>query len=181
MQLKVLECLHEIGYIYGNNFALSNVALNSKHDKVSLFSFERCMPYKDTNTGTHLKQERLQFFAGDAKFSSVQQMKMITASRRDDLINLMNMMIYFRTMDLPWCDYLFCMPVDSAEKTFKMVLQKKEQYTLPYLVKMYGLSPEFSEIAILIEQMKFQDYPNYSRISRLLSDVIKRQSEGPSG
>lgn len=62
-------------------------------------------------------------------------MRMITSSRRDDLINLMQMLIYFRTMDLPWCDYLFCMPVDSAEKTFKMVLYKKERFTLLSLTK----------------------------------------------
>lgn len=173
----MLECLHEIGYIYGNNFALSNVALNAKHDKVSLLSFERCQPYKDTNTGAHLKMERLPFFAGDAKFSSVQQMKMVTASRRDDLINLMHMLIYFRTMDLPWCDYLFCMPVDSAEKTFKIVLNKKEQYSLSSLVKIYGLGPEFTEIAQLVEGMKFEDYPNYSRISRLFKNSLQRHTE----
>jgi hypothetical protein len=68
----VLECLHEIGFIYGNNFALSNVVLNSRHEKVSLFSFERVMPYKDILKGTHNSMTRLQFFAGDAKFASTQ-------------------------------------------------------------------------------------------------------------
>lgn len=116
--------------MYGNNFSLSNVVLNSKHDTVSLFSFERCIQYKDMMKGTHKPMERLKFFAGDAKFASVQQMRMYTSSRRDDLINMMQMLIYYKTMDLPWCDYLFCMPVDSHEKTFRMVLQKKEQYTL---------------------------------------------------
>ena len=51
--MRVLECLHEIGYVYGNNFALSNVVLNSRHDHVSLFSFERATCYKDTLKGTH--------------------------------------------------------------------------------------------------------------------------------
>lgn len=147
----MLECIHEIGYIYGNNFALSNIVLNAKHDKVSLFSFERCTPYKDVLKGKHNPMTRLQYFAGDAKFSSVQQMKMLSSSRRDDLINLMQMLIYFRTMDLPWCDYLFCMPVDSAEKTFKIILAKKEQYDLVSLAKQYGLSEDFLEICSLVD------------------------------
>lgn len=67
----MLECLHEIGYLYGNNFALSNLVLNSKQDKVSLFSFERAVPYKDVVKGTHNSQQRLPFFAGDAKFASI--------------------------------------------------------------------------------------------------------------
>ena len=49
-------------------------------------------------------------------------MKMHSSSRRDDIINLVNMLIYYKTMDLPWCDYLYCMPCESPERTFKMVL-----------------------------------------------------------
>ena len=94
---------------------------------------------------------KLPFFTGDAKFASVQQMKMQTPSRRDDILNLMYMLIYFKTMDLPWCDYLFCMPCDSAEKTFKMVLQKKEQFALEQLAALYEFGPEFQQICSIVD------------------------------
>lgn len=61
------------------------------------------------------------------------------SSRKDDLTNLFYLLVYLRTMDLPWCDYLFCMPCDSQQKTFKMVLAKKEEMTLGKLAKQYGL------------------------------------------
>ena len=94
----MLECLHELGYIYiyGNNFSLTNIMLNSRHDRVSLFSFERCIPYKDVLSGTHRPRERLSCFSGDARFASVNKMRMLTSSRRDDMINLIQMLIYFR-------------------------------------------------------------------------------------
>jgi len=50
------------------------------------------------------------------------------------------MMIYFKTMDLPWCDYLYCMPCESPEKTFKMVLYMKEKYSLTQLAEQVGFS-----------------------------------------
>lgn len=59
------------------------------------------------------------------------QMKMWTpSSRKDDLINIYYILIFLKNLDLPWCDYLFCMPVDSHQKTFKMVLNKKEEYAM---------------------------------------------------
>jgi len=66
-----LESLHEIGYVYNNNFSLTNIVLNNKHDRVSLFSFERCMPYIDKITKHHLPRTQVPFFSGDAKFSSI--------------------------------------------------------------------------------------------------------------
>lgn len=52
------------------------------------------------------------------------------SSRKDDLINIYYILIFLKNLDLPWCDYLFCMPVDSHQKTFKMVLNKKEEYAM---------------------------------------------------
>ena len=100
---------------------------------------------------------------------------MMTSSRRDDIVNLMYMLIYFKQMDLPWCDFLFCMPCDSAEKTFKMVLQKKEQYTLEYLAKSYQFSPAFIELASMVDALRYEEYPNYERMHRILESIVCSQ------
>eukprot|EP00347_Sterkiella_histriomuscorum_P021417 403334049 len=171
--LKGLECLHDSGYVYGNNFSLSNLILNEREDQLSLFSYERCQEYRDPQTLEHYKQKRGSTFSGDAKFASINQMKMYTPStRRDDLINLFYLMVYLRTMDLPWCDYLFCMPCSSHQKTFKMVLQKKEDMTLSKLTRQYQLPSQFMEIAKLIENLKIDQYPNYILINNLLQEVV---------
>ena len=56
-------------------------------------------------------------------------------------------------MDLPWCDYLFCMPCDSHQKTFKMVLNKKEETTLTKLSKQYNMPREFQDFASFVDLM----------------------------
>lgn len=117
--------------------------------------------------------QKLDCFSGDAKFASVQQMKMLSASRRDDCINLMYLLIYFKTMDLPWCDFLFCMPCDSPEMTYKMVLSQKEQFSLTELAKQTEFSDEFQDLCKLIDNLSFEGYPNYQRITKILSGIVE--------
>lgn len=92
------------------------------------------------------------------------------------MINLLQMLIYFKQMDLPWNDFLNCMPVNSNEKTFRMVMQKKEQCNLTQLAKLYGMGPEFTEAAGLVDQLGYEDYPNYTRIRKLLRQVVDREN-----
>jgi hypothetical protein len=167
-----MECVHEIGYIMCNNFSLSNIVLSAKHDKVAFLSLDRCIPYKDLPRDEHHPLKRVNMFQGDVKFASIYQMKMYSSSRRDDLINWMYVLIYLRQMDLPWIDYLTCMPVSSAQMTFQMALQSKEEYTLEQLALKYGLDPPFVEIASMVDKLGFAQYPNYQKMGKLLRQVI---------
>ncbi len=56
-------------------------------------------------------------------------------TRKDDLINWMYIMIFLKNMELPWCDYLYCMPCESHYETFKLVILKKEEQGLSKLAK----------------------------------------------
>ena len=64
-------------------------------------------------------------------------------------------------MDLPWCDFLFCMPCSSHEKTYTLILQKKKELKLHELAKINEFSPEFIEIVNHIEDLQFDETPNY--------------------
>lgn len=172
--MRVLELLHDVGYVYCNNFALSNIVLNTRHEQASLFSFERCTSYINRETGEHLKNEKLPYFSGDVKFASINQMQMHSSSRRDDLINLLSMLIYFKQMDLPWCDYLFCMPTTSHEQTYNLILEKKQQISLYELAKQCQFSTEFLELVTDIENLEFAETPKYALYNSLLKRTIER-------
>ena len=88
-------------------------------------------------------------------------MLMNTSSRKDDLINLISVLIYFKNMDLPWCDFLFCMPCSSQEKTYNLILKKKKELKLQELAQINNFSSEFIQIVKDIEGLKFEDTPNY--------------------
>jgi len=69
--LGILEILHDAGYAYGNNFSLSNVVFEEYGERASLFSFERCLRFKDIDSDECIPQKRATHFSGDAKFASV--------------------------------------------------------------------------------------------------------------
>jgi uncharacterized membrane protein len=64
------------------------------------------------------------------------------------------------------------MPYDYPEKTFKIVIQKKEQYTLHELAKQAGFSTEFLGVAKQVDGMKYEDYTNYDKIKSLFRKMI---------
>ena len=64
-------------------------------------------------------------------------------------------------MDLPWCDYLFCMPCDSQEKTFSLVLHLKEKRKLHDLADELKFSDEFISVVQYIEALKYEECPKY--------------------
>ncbi len=80
-------------------------------------------------------------------------------------------------MELPWCDYLNCMPTNSSEKLFYLIFKKKQGFSMKTLADRYQMSRQFGEIAFIIDNMHTTAYPNYSRINRLLREVLEQQSE----
>ena len=117
-----------------------------------------------------------QYFTGDAKFASISQMMVDgPSSRKDDLINLLYLMIYLRAIELPWCDFLQCMPCDSHEKIFQMVLETKNIYDFERLLKRYKMPKEFNQIASLIENLEHFEFPCYSKIKGLLMAVVNKE------
>ncbi|CDW78187.1 UNKNOWN [Stylonychia lemnae] len=147
-----------------------------EYNFVENLTYERCQEYIDIKSSCHFVQQRGKQFSGDAKFASISQMKMNSPStRKDDLINMFYMLVYLTNLDLPWCDYLFCMPCNSQQKTFRMVLQKKQETTLSKLAKLYQLPEEFQIIGNEIELMKFNSYPNYTMIQKHFKAIIDKE------
>lgn len=59
-----------------------------------------------------------------------------------------------------------------------MVLDKKEETTLSKLAKLYEMPKEFLVIAVEIELLKSNDYPNYSIIAKNLQAIIDATKPG---
>jgi hypothetical protein len=75
-------------------------------------------------------------------------MKAKSTSRADDFINLFYLLVYLYKMDLPWLDYLICMPNDSIKTTFKMIFSMKKEFDLVQLSS--GMPEGFTKIASII-------------------------------
>ena len=107
--LSILEVIHESGFLY-NDLKLHNILIDYhvnvenqfdepksnifKNIDLKLVDFGLATRWLDPETGYHIEPSDTESFRGNIYFSSVNQLKYKTASRRDDLHSLVYLMIY---------------------------------------------------------------------------------------
>ena len=100
--------MHGSGFVY-NDLKLDNFLfdlgvdskqLNNSEEnffekhKINIIDFGYATPYLNSETNEHFEKKRLDTFRGNMEFSSLNQMKFYSTSRRDDLISLFYLMVY---------------------------------------------------------------------------------------
>jgi serine/threonine protein kinase len=104
--LDCVEALHSVGYIHGDlKFQNVLTSLNPDLDRVFLIDFGLSYKYL-TPEGGHIEKVKRGHFSGNFLFSSLNQCRTYTVSRRDDIESLLYMLIFMlNKYYLPWCDY----------------------------------------------------------------------------
>ena len=140
--LNILEVIHESGFVY-NDLKLQNILVDYhvnvenqfddpysnifKNIDLKLVDYGLATSWVDPRTGCHIEPCKTKLFRGNMYFSSVNQLKYKTASRRDDLHSLAYLMIYLLNggvieefdyvfqLDIPFekLKILFCKPSKS--------------------------------------------------------------------
>lgn len=112
--LDQLRMIHEAGYVH-NDLKLDNVVLpNAPHVedlqdlnkiaplKLLIIDYGFATSYVDRMTGQHVEQREELTFSGNIMLASANKLKMMTSSRRDDLISLCYMLVYLMDDNLTY-------------------------------------------------------------------------------
>ena len=107
--VNILEKVHQAGLIF-NDLKLDNLLLDFDADvkqlkkdantdifasnNINIIDFGFATPYLKEDGTTHVKKSKLDYFRGNMMFSSVNQLKFHTTSRRDDLISVFYILVY---------------------------------------------------------------------------------------
>ena len=107
--LNILEKVHRAGFIF-NDLKLDNLLLDFDADvkqlkkdvdtdifstnNINIIDFGFATPFLKEDGTTHVKKSMVDYFRGNLIFSSMNQLKFHTTSRRDDLISVFYILVY---------------------------------------------------------------------------------------
>ena len=134
---------------------------------IYIIDFGLCKKYRSSKTGKHILPKVDKNFFGNIKFSSSNVIKGKEYSRRDDIISLGYMLIYFIKKGLPW-DYTYKAKI-TASKLFELTYLK-DTNACGNLFN--GLPSEFKEFIKYAKTLKFEEEPNYSYLRSILNKII---------
>ena len=180
--IKEVRLLHNAGFTH-NDICLANILGGFRH-QLTQFSSLHLADYGSAAEyrigGAHIFQTTVDSYAGDIRFSSVNQLKNLTTSRRDDLISIFYLLLYLINdgtipsfPELP--DDQKGSNSDTAESLkviHLLAIEAKEKHSVTNLcVDRASCLDIFAEEVF---SLKFEQDPDYDKLLCFLSEIKNR-------
>lgn len=161
--LNAIEFVHKMHYIYcdikPNNFLIGK---EDSANQIYLIDFGLSKKYIDESTGEHIPYKEDQSIVGTARYASANALQGNQQSRKDDMIALGYMWIYFLKGTLPWIGLEKNELGASSQNNcnYDEVISMKKHTTPEQLCK--DLPKHFVKYFQAVNDLKFDEEPNYS-------------------
>ena len=172
-----IQLLERIKYIHSKNIIHCDICPNNFVLGVGRFQniiymthFNSAKSYIDKNTLEHIKikYKASNKFTGNYIFASVNALRGLELSRRDDLESLGYILIYFLKGSLPW---EHSKSLNISEQIRK-IYQIKKNYNLSILCD--GVPEEFKLFLNYVKSLSFQEEPDYNYCFSLFYGIFKK-------
>ena len=163
--INIIEIVHGKNYIHCDikpqNILIGNENLNL----IYLIDFGLAKKYR-SDRGNHVKFSVTKRIIGTPRFCSINAMRGIELSRKDDLESIAYMVIYFIKGNLPWQG----LKIEDSEKRFKKITEIKKNSKTEELCK--GLPKEIWEFYDYTKNLEFEENPDYDYMRGLFYNVL---------
>jgi casein kinase 1 len=167
-----LELLHSMSIIHRDikpeNFLMG---IGETRRVCHIIDFGMVTRYQDPDTGAHLPYSEGQSFVGSPRYASVNAHRGIAQSRRDDLLSLGYVLMYFLRGKLPWMGVSSRIKKRSTkEQILKLIGDKKQAEVPDRLCR--GYPPAFNAYFAYCLSLDLNDAPDYLFIKKLFRDLF---------
>lgn len=168
--LSRLEYIHSVGYVHRDlktdNFL---VGKGSFSNRIFMIDFGLSSKFLGSD-GKHREMSSGKYFLGTSRFASLRTHQGYSQSRRDDLEQLVYIMIYMYRGRLPWSGLNI---KDAAAKERKIGQIKAD---LSYNQICAKCPQEFEHLLFYARNMEFSEAPQYDMCHALLQSVLDTMS-----
>lgn len=165
-----IENLHTRNYIHRDikpdNFL---IGIGRRENQMFMVDFGLSKKYRDFKTNQHIPYREQKSLTGTARYASINTHRGREQSRRDDMISLAYMLIYFLRGNLPWQGII----AETKQQKYQKILDIKESITTAHLCR--DLPVEFEFFINYANALEFHDQPDYLYIRRLFQELFNRK------
>ena len=169
--LTILEQVHSKHIIHRDikpdNFVMG---LGDNAKLLYLLDFGLARKYRSSTTGLHYPMKNRKKLTGTARYASINALKGLEQSRRDDLEAVGYVLMYFLRGSLPWQG----LPVKTKEDRYKKIMEKKQSTTPEELCA--GFPNEFAEYINYTRKLSYEEDPDYNYMKNLFNNVMMKNN-----
>ena len=167
--ISCLEYMHQKRVIHQDlkpeNFM---VGRDAKAGQVSIIDFGLSKTFVDPETGAHNPMKEHKSLTGTARYASINAMKYMEQSRRDDMESLGYIIIYLAKGSLPWQG----LQATNRQSKFDRIREMKENMPLQELCK--DLPDEFRRYLEMVRALGYEEEPKYADYRHLFRRLFLR-------
>ena len=175
--MAAVQIIDRIQHIHSRNIVHQDIKPenflvgNPDTSIIYIIDFGISKKYRSSRTGKHINYTKNNKFNGTFNFSSINSMKGIELTRRDDLESIGYMLIYLIKGKLPWSKFE---EGDLGER-FKNIFIMKHNINNSNLCEM--LPSEFCQYMDYVKSLKFDEEPNYIYLRNLFLSILDKMNE----
>ena len=169
--LSILEFIHNHHIIHRDikpdNFCMG---LNYISQNVYIIDFGLAKAYRNSKTLIQNPLVQKKGLNGTPRYASINALKGLEQSRRDDLESLGYVLMFFLRGGLPWQGIV----AKSKEERNKKILEKKLEISASKLCE--GFPEELEKFIDYVKNLEYTETPNYEMLRNLLMNIMKENN-----
>ena len=169
--ISCIEYIHQKEFIHRDikpdNFCMG---LGESENKVFLLDFGIMKYYINQKTRKHIEWCDGLNLSGTARYASIDALRGVEQSRRDDMESLGYVFVYLLKGTLPWMG----IKVENGDekRKYNQILQMKVRTKPEDLCK--GLPEEFAKYFKLVSKLEFEEKPDYAKYRTMFRSALIR-------
>ena len=169
--ISLLEYVHSKNYLHCDIKPANFLVGNPDNSQLYLIDFGNAKKFRSSKTGKHIIYMKTKFIKGALLFLSMNILKGIETTRKDELESLGLVIIYLFLGKLPWSNAKFY----SIKDVFVKIATIRNKISNENLCK--GMPKEMNDYMNYVMSLNYEQCPNYEYLRNLFRSVLGKIGE----